>query len=245
MDKMNFDQWYETRKFTCCLEYQLQCDITGKGQNAKTAGYYFEGGYYVTINDKGEFWSTACQSEYLSNNLKEIANWLWLNYVAYELGSVSYRYQAILPHYKDIQMPKCLVDITDADSTCAVFLYKGVGGVYVYVRQIDLDGPDAKIFNYEVKSGSYQVGVDGFSGFRRMTDDYETMCAYIAEAVRDERSEAIEKAVDAGEQAFWSAVAKELPEIKTGDFSPHDTFTIQKAMLDAVKIWYRDNLEVE
>jgi len=39
--------------------------------------------------------------------------------------------------------------------------------------------------------------------------------------------EKLNKAVHQGQLEFWGAVAKEFPEIKTGDFAPdaHDDFT--------------------
>lgn len=41
-------------------------------------------------------------------------------------------------------------------------------------------------------------------------------------------TEQLSKAVRQGQLKFWEAVAKEFPEIKTGDFAPdaHDDFTV-------------------
>jgi hypothetical protein len=42
---------------------------------------------------------------------------------------------------------------------------------------------------------------------------------------------------------FWIAMAKKLPEVKSGDFSPEDTFMVSDTMTQAVLRWYDDNVE--
>jgi len=54
----------------------------------------------------------------------------------------------------------------------------------------------------------------------------------------------LDKVFEDAEMAFWEAVAKALPEIKTGDFSPSDSIKLEKAMKDAIQSWYEGNLPV-
>ena len=53
--------------------------------------------------------------------------------------------------------------------------------------------------------------------------------------------EQMNKAVRRGQLKFWEAVAKEFPEIKTGDFAPdaHNNFTVACAV--AVVRWVGAN----
>lgn len=38
--------------------------------------------------------------------------------------------------------------------------------------------------------------------------------------------------------AFWARLVELLPECKTGDFSPEDTFAFNRACEEAVRAWY-------
>ncbi len=43
------------------------------------------------------------------------------------------------------------------------------------------------------------------------------------------------------QEAFWNVVAKELPQIKTGDFFPEQQLKFDQACFNAVKDWYKNN----
>lgn len=43
------------------------------------------------------------------------------------------------------------------------------------------------------------------------------------------------------ERAFWAAVAKEFPEIKSGDFPPNATVEFERACNAAVREWLLHN----
>ena len=51
----------------------------------------------------------------------------------------------------------------------------------------------------------------------------------------------IENAIQRGEAAFWAEIAKEFPDIETGDFPPDADFAFKQAMERAVDIWFDCN----
>ena len=50
-------------------------------------------------------------------------------------------------------------------------------------------------------------------------------------------------AIKAADNAFWRVIADEFPEIKTGDFSPEQTASWHKAVVNAVAGWITNNSE--
>lgn len=54
--------------------------------------------------------------------------------------------------------------------------------------------------------------------------------------------ERINKAVEAGELAFWEQIAKAFPEARTGDFPPEAVHAHRFANREAVELWVRWNL---
>lgn len=53
----------------------------------------------------------------------------------------------------------------------------------------------------------------------------------------------VEEAVEKAGDAFWNVIAKEFPEIKTGDFAPDAHMTLEYALKKAVNTWYDSNRE--
>ena len=54
-------------------------------------------------------------------------------------------------------------------------------------------------------------------------------------------SRVIDFVAEAGMDAFWEEVARNFPEIKTGDFAPADAAKLEKAMKTAVAAWVKQN----
>jgi len=52
----------------------------------------------------------------------------------------------------------------------------------------------------------------------------------------------IDLALNAGLEAFWDAVAKELPECKTGDFPPDAQMEFERVARSAIKYWHSLNV---
>lgn len=61
----------------------------------------------------------------------------------------------------------------------------------------------------------------------------------MAKKMLDEKR--LEKIVMSAQEEFWSVVAGELSEIKTGDFTPEQTIRFDRACVQAVKDWYKNN----
>lgn len=55
--------------------------------------------------------------------------------------------------------------------------------------------------------------------------------------------ERIKKAIEDADVAFWEVIAKQFPEIKSGDFPPDAWFKFSEAQEKAVKVWYEGNRE--
>lgn len=53
--------------------------------------------------------------------------------------------------------------------------------------------------------------------------------------------EDFERAFNKANDAFWEAVAKEFPDIKTGDFPPFAEHTWQMSAMKAITTWVRIN----
>jgi hypothetical protein len=58
--------------------------------------------------------------------------------------------------------------------------------------------------------------------------------------ISDER---IREAVEDGAGAFWAVIAKQFPEVKSGDFPPDAEFALTKALEEAVRVWLDANVE--
>lgn len=56
--------------------------------------------------------------------------------------------------------------------------------------------------------------------------------------------ERLEQAIEDASNAFWAEIAKQYPEVKTGDFGPEETFAWDEACRRAVRTWLRWNLHV-
>lgn len=63
--------------------------------------------------------------------------------------------------------------------------------------------------------------------------------------MQDPSPERIKKAVEAGEDAFWQAVADAFPEVKTGDLPPDATVRFLTAAEEAVRTWLYVNRWIE
>lgn len=50
--------------------------------------------------------------------------------------------------------------------------------------------------------------------------------------------ERVEGIVQRAEEAFWASVARDCPEIKTGDFDPLDTVMMKELMHKWIARWY-------
>jgi hypothetical protein len=53
--------------------------------------------------------------------------------------------------------------------------------------------------------------------------------------------ERVEQVLREATEEFWRIVAYEFPEIRTGDFSPEDTFAQDEANRNAIRAWLRTN----
>lgn len=53
----------------------------------------------------------------------------------------------------------------------------------------------------------------------------------------------VTRAAKKGEDAFWSAVARSLPEIRTGDVDPMSQYALEQAMKKAVREWWQVNYD--
>ncbi len=65
-----------------------------------------------------------------------------------------------------------------------------------------------------------------------------------ANGLRDEsnsKDRRADLAATIGERAFWAAVAKEFPEIESGDFPPEATAEFERACNGAVREWLLHN----
>jgi hypothetical protein len=51
----------------------------------------------------------------------------------------------------------------------------------------------------------------------------------------------LKKIMNKAQMAFWASVAEDLPEIKTGDFWPLETYKFDEVCLTAVKRWHSNN----
>jgi hypothetical protein len=58
--------------------------------------------------------------------------------------------------------------------------------------------------------------------------------------ISDER---ITEAVEDGVEAFWAVIAKQFPEVTSGDFPPDAEFALTKALEEAVRVWLDANVE--
>ena len=55
----------------------------------------------------------------------------------------------------------------------------------------------------------------------------------------------VTKAVREAEFAFWAVIAKEFPEIRTGDVTPWEAMLFSGELEDGVRRWYNDNKDDE
>ena len=55
----------------------------------------------------------------------------------------------------------------------------------------------------------------------------------------------VTKAVREAEFAFWAVIAKEFPEIRTGDVEPWEAMLFSGELEDGVRRWYNDNKDDE
>lgn len=53
----------------------------------------------------------------------------------------------------------------------------------------------------------------------------------------------MKKLIFEAQDAFWAVVAREFPEITTGDFSPDATLAFDDACEKAVLIWIQSNMK--
>lgn len=60
-------------------------------------------------------------------------------------------------------------------------------------------------------------------------------------SIGDVPAERIRAAVEKAREAFWSAIAEEFPEIRTGDLSPGDTMAMETATNSVVVAWIFGN----
>lgn len=75
--------------------------------------------------------------------------------------------------------------------------------------------------------------IQTYESFKEDANEVSEKLTYTASQIND-------ALFDAGE-AFWASVASSFPEVKTGDFSPSDTFKLEKAMKDAITTWLKEN----
>lgn len=54
----------------------------------------------------------------------------------------------------------------------------------------------------------------------------------------------IDRVMDRAQEAFWAEVADGFPEILSGDFPPCAQFTLDAALTQAIRTWYRGNLKL-
>jgi len=50
---------------------------------------------------------------------------------------------------------------------------------------------------------------------------------------------------DKAEDAFWEVVARELPEIESGDFSPEETIRMESEMKKWIRLWIKWNTSTD
>ncbi len=55
------------------------------------------------------------------------------------------------------------------------------------------------------------------------------------------KNQKIEEVVELAQIAFFQEVAKNFPEIKSGDFPPEAQVNFERACSDAIKIWVQSN----
>ena len=60
-----------------------------------------------------------------------------------------------------------------------------------------------------------------------------------------EANKDIHEVLEIAEDAFWEAVGKEYPQVKTGDFPFNEIFALGRAMESAIKIWVELNVPDE
>lgn len=51
----------------------------------------------------------------------------------------------------------------------------------------------------------------------------------------------VERAVQAAKDAFWSTIAEQFPEVRSGDFPPDATFEFDTACSRAAQVWLEGN----
>ncbi|MDD5651080.1 MAG: hypothetical protein PHF86_11800 [Candidatus Nanoarchaeia archaeon] len=66
---------------------------------------------------------------------------------------------------------------------------------------------------------------------------------YLTEQTEVFSKERTDKIVALATEAFWAKVAELIPEATTGDFSPVDTVTFEKAADLAVRTWINYNTD--
>lgn len=49
------------------------------------------------------------------------------------------------------------------------------------------------------------------------------------------------RAIQEADLAYWDKIAKEFPEVKSGDFGPEETFRWNEEMEEAVLVWLSNN----
>jgi hypothetical protein len=57
------------------------------------------------------------------------------------------------------------------------------------------------------------------------------------------KSKKIRTLVEDALDDYWVALAEDLPELQSGDFSPEDTSAVSEFMFQAALRWYDDNAE--
>jgi len=85
----------------------------------------------------------------------------------------------------------------------------------------------------------YQVTSE--DGFSKILDNDESSSS--KPAMADNAHQRIKKAAKEAEAAFWESVAKQFPEIKTGDFHPLQTHKMQLQMEEWIRQWVNLNSE--
>jgi hypothetical protein len=55
----------------------------------------------------------------------------------------------------------------------------------------------------------------------------------------------IAKAAQSGEDAFWTAVAAEFPEVKSGDLDPETSLRLSEKMKASIRIWLEINSSMQ
>ena len=51
----------------------------------------------------------------------------------------------------------------------------------------------------------------------------------------------IMRAIQEADLAYWDKIAREFPEVKSGDFGPEETFRWHNEMEEAVLVWLANN----